>query len=158
MLTASSAHLMPSRRGVGLVPSTIATLNHFPTALLALALRIAVATVFFRSGLTKIDSWDSTVALFDMEYMLPFIPAAVGAYMAATLELACPVLLVLGFLTRPAAAALLGMTTVIQLFVYPENWPDHILWAAILLYLVMRGAGALSVDHLIARAFSRRTA
>lgn len=155
MYAASSSHMTHSGNAGGLVPAAVAVLERFPTSLLNLAFRVAVATVFFRSGLTKIASWDATVALFDMEYMLPFIPAELGAYMAATLELAAPVLLVLGLLTRPAAAALLGMTTVIQLFVYPENWPDHILWASILLYLVMRGAGAISLDHLIARRFSR---
>ena len=158
MFAAATTHFARSSHAPGIIPATVAVLERFPTSLLGLAFRVAVATVFFRSGLTKIASWDATVALFDMEYMLPFIPAELGAYMAATAELACPVLLVLGFLTRPAAALLLGMTTVIQLFVYPENWPDHILWASILLYLVMRGAGALSVDHLIARWFSRRAA
>ncbi|QNT68170.1 DoxX family protein [Defluviicoccus vanus] len=158
MFAASSPHFSRASQTEGLIPAAIAVLERFPTSLLSLAFRVAVATVFFRSGLTKIASWDATVALFDMEYMLPFIPAELGAYLAATLELGAPVLLVLGLLTRPAAAALLGMTTVIQLFVYPENWPDHILWASILLYLVMRGAGAISVDHLIARWFSQRTA
>ncbi len=157
MFAASSPHFSRASQTEGLIPAAVAVLERFPTSLLSLAFRVAVATVFFRSGLTKIASWDATVALFDMEYMLPFIPAELGAYLAATLELAAPVLLVLGLLTRPAAAALLGMTTVIQLFVYPENWPDHILWASILLYLVMRGAGAISVDHLIARWFSQRT-
>ena len=158
MFAASTSPIARSPHSEGIVPTAVALLEQFPTSVLALAFRVAVATVFFRSGLTKIASWDATVALFDMEYMLPFIPPELGAYLAATLELSAPVLLVLGFLTRPAAAALLGMTTVIQLFVYPENWPDHILWASILLYLVMRGAGPLSVDHLIARWFSRRPA
>lgn len=153
---ATTTHSVHSNAGIGIIPATIQVLERFPGSLLGLAFRLAVATVFFRSGLSKIASWDATVALFDMEYMLPLIPPELGAYMAASLELTAPVLLVLGLLTRPAAAALLGMTTVIQLFVYPENWPDHILWASILLYLVTRGAGALSLDHLLARWFSRR--
>jgi len=133
-------------------------LGRFPTSLLALAFRLAVATVFWRSGLTKIASWDATVALFDMEYMLPILPPAVGAYLATALELGCSTLLVLGLGTRFAAAALLGMTLVIQLLVYPENWPDHLLWGSILAYLLTRGAGALSLDHLIAQRLPGGTA
>lgn len=130
---------------------TRALVERVPTSLLALAFRLAVATVFWKSGLTKIASWDATVALFDMEYMLPILPPAVGAYLATTVELGCSALLALGLATRFAAAALLGMTLVIQLFVYPENWPDHLLWGSILAYLVARGAGAISLDHLIRR-------
>ena len=83
--------------------------------------------------------------------MLPILPPAVGAYLATTVELSCSALLALGLATRLAAAALLGMTLVIQLFVYPENWPDHLLWGSILAYLVTRGAGAISLDHVICR-------
>ena len=126
-------------------------LERFPTSILALAFRLAVATVFWRSGLTKIASWDATVALFDMEYMLPLLPPALGAYPATAVELGCSALLVLGLATRFAAAVLLGMTLVIQLLVYPENWPDHLLWGSILAYLVTRGAGAISLDHVIGR-------
>lgn len=133
-------------------------LHRFPTSLLALAFRLAVATVFWRSGLTKIASWDATVALFDMEYMLPVLPPVVGAYLATTVELGGSVMLALGLGTRFAAAALLGMTLVIQLLVYPENWPDHLLWGSILAYLLTRGAGALSLDHLIAQRLPSGTA
>lgn len=130
---------------------TRALVERVPTSVLALAFRLAVATVFWKSGLTKIASWDATIALFDMEYMLPILPPAVGAYLATTVELGCSALLALGLATRFAAATLLGMTLVIQLFVYPENWPDHLLWGSILAYLVARGAGAFSLDHLIRR-------
>ena len=126
-------------------------LNLFPTSLLALAFRIAVATVFLKSGMAKIASWDATVALFDMEYMVPILPAAFAAYVATAVELGGSVLLIAGLGTRFAAAALLGMTLVIQIFVYPENWPDHLIWGAILAYLVTRGAGILSLDHVLAR-------
>jgi putative oxidoreductase len=129
-------------------------LDRFPTSLLTLAFRLAVATVFFKSGMTKIASWDATVALFDMEYMVPILPADFAAYLATATELGCSVLLILGLGTRFAAAALLGMTLVIQLFVYPENWPDHLLWGSILAYLVTRGGGALSLDHLIGRTLA----
>jgi putative oxidoreductase len=110
-----------------------------------------VATVFWRSGMTKIANWDVTVSLFDMEYMLPLLPPELGAYLATSAELTFPVLLVLGLGTRFAAAGLLGMTLVIQLLVYPENWPDHVLWGSILAYLLTRGGGALSLDRPITR-------
>jgi putative oxidoreductase len=145
------SHDVRSGSLIATVNSARGLLERFPTSLLALAFRLAVATVFWRSGLTKIASWDAIVALFDMEYMLPILPPAVGAYLATTVELGCSALLTLGLATRFAAAALLGMTLVIQLFVYPENWPDHLLWGSILAYLVTRGAGAISLDHVICR-------
>lgn len=79
-----------------------------------------------------------------------------AALLATTFELACPVLLVLGLASRLATLPLLGMTAVIQLFVYPESWPDHLIWAAVLLSILARGPGALSLDHLIARRFDAR--
>ena len=122
-------------------------LEAVPYTLLALPLRLAVATVFWNSGMTKLANWDTAVALFTDEYRLPLLPPELAAYMAASIELSTPVLLVLGLLTRPAAAALLGMTTIIEIFVYPLAWPTHIQWAAMLLVLLCRGPGALSIDH-----------
>ncbi|HRW59894.1 MAG TPA: DoxX family protein [Defluviicoccus sp.] len=144
------SHPLRSGSLTGSIIAGRALLEKFPTSILALAFRLAVAVVFFRSGLTKIASWDATVALFDMEYMVPVLPAAFAAYLATATELGASALLACGLFTRFAAAALLGMTLVIQLFVYPENWPDHLLWGSILAYLVTRGPGALSIDHLIA--------
>ena len=126
-------------------------LNGVPYALLALPLRAAVATVFWNSGTTKLASWDTTIALFTDEYKVPLLPPELAAYMAASIELSTPFLLVAGFLTRPAAAMLLGMTAVIEIFVYPQAWPTHIQWAAMLLVLLCRGPGKFSLDHLIAR-------
>jgi len=126
-------------------------LESIPYALLALPLRAAVATVFWNSGTTKLASWDTTLALFSDEYKLPLIPPEIAAPMAASIELTMPVLLVLGLFTRGAALVLLGMTTVIEIFVYPQAWPTHIQWAAMLLVLLCRGPGAISFDHLIAR-------
>jgi len=153
MTATASAASSSSRFSVitGALCAGRAILERFPTSILALAFRVGVAMVFWKSGLTKISSWDSTVALFDMEYMVPVLPAAVAAFLATVTELGCSALLVLGLGTRFAAAALLGMTFVIQVFVYPEHWTDHLLWASILAYLVTRGAGTLSLDHLIGR-------
>jgi putative oxidoreductase len=86
---------------------------------------------------------------------VPLLPPEIAAYLAAAVELTCPVLLLFGFGARFGAAALLGMTLVIQTFVYPENWIEHLTWATLLLLVLTRGAGWLSVDHLIAGARSR---
>src|ERR1700704_794914 len=127
-----------------------------PYSVLAIPLRVAVATVFWNSGMTKLASWDTTLQLFADEYRLPLLPPEVAAFMAASIELTMPVLLVLGLLTRPAAFVLLGMTTVIEIFVYPQAWPTHIQWAAMLLILLCRGPGRFSLDHLIWRSIRPR--
>jgi putative oxidoreductase len=119
--------------------------------LIALAARFAIAGIFFLSGRTKVEGWlavtDEAVALFREEYRLPVIPPEIAAHLAAYAEHLFPILLVLGLFTRGAALALLGMTAVIQLFVYPDAWPTHLSWAALLLYLAGRGAGRVSMDR-----------
>jgi len=128
-----------------------AMLEAVPYWLLALPLRFAVATVFWNSGTTKLASWDTTLQLFADEYRLPLLPPELAAYMPASTELTTPVLLVFGLFTRAAAFVLLGMTTVIEVFVYPQAWPTHIQWAAMLLVLLCRGPGRISLDHVIWR-------
>ncbi len=124
-----------------------------PHDLLALADRIGIAAIFWLSGRTKVDGFltlnDSAYELFRTEYKLPLIPPEIAAHLAAYAEFAFPILLVLGLFTRYAALALLGMTLVIQLFVYPDAWPLHLSWAGLLLYLVGRGGGRLSLDKLL---------
>lgn len=148
--TISHPGLLP-RTATSAVTAAHALLERFPTALLALAFRFAAATVFFRSGMTKLASWETTVALFEMEYMVPILPPVIGAYLATATEIGAALMLILGLGTRFAAAALLGLTLVIQVFVYPENWPDHLLWASILAWLLTRGPGVLSLDRIIGR-------
>ena len=133
--------------------AVIARLEAVPLAVPELVLRLGVALAFWRSGNVKIASWGSTLQLFASEYRVPLLPPELAAWLATAVELTTPVLLLLGLFTRLGAAAMLGMTLVIQLFVYPENYPDHLLWAGPLLYLVLRGPGALSIDHLIRRHF-----
>ncbi|WPH17732.1 DoxX family protein [Variovorax paradoxus] len=120
---------------------------------LALATRVAVAAIFFYSGRTKVEGFltltDSAYELFRTEYKLPFVPPEIAAHLAAYSEHLFPLLLVLGLFTRLSALALLGMTLVIQVFVYPDAWPTHLSWAALLLYLAGRGAGRLSLDHAL---------
>jgi putative oxidoreductase len=124
-----------------------------PHDALALIDRVAIAAIFFMSGRTKVQGWltitQGTYALFRDEYKLPLIPVEIAAHAAAWAEHLFPLLLLLGLFTRLSALALLGMTLVIQLFVYPDAWPTHLSWAGLLLYLLGRGAGALSLDRLL---------
>ncbi|MDH6594355.1 putative oxidoreductase [Variovorax sp. TBS-050B] len=121
--------------------------------LLALAVRVAIAAIFFLSGRTKVEGFlsltDSAYDLFRTEYKLPLIPPALAAHLAAYAEHLFPLLLVLGLFTRLSALALLCMTLVIQVFVYPDAWPTHLSWAALTLYLVGRGGGRFSLDHAL---------
>ena len=123
-----------------------------PHDALALVNRVAIAAIFFMSGRTKVEGWLSvtpgTYALFRDEYKLPLIPVEIAAQAAVFAEHLFPLLLVLGLFTRLSALALLGMTLVIQVFVYPDAWPTHLSWAGLLLYLLGRGAGSLSLDRL----------
>jgi putative oxidoreductase len=131
----------------------IQALDCVPYALLAVPLRLAVATVFWNSAMAKLANWETTLSLFSEEYNVPLLPPELAAYLATSIELTTPLLLVLGFLTRPTALILLGMVAVIEIFVYPLAWPTHLQWAAMLLVLLCRGAGALSLDHLLWRRF-----
>jgi putative oxidoreductase len=131
-------------------------LAQVPLSLHQLLFRLGVASVFLKAGLIKASSWESTVALFREEYRLPGFPAELAAALATTFELGCSTLLILGLGTRLAALPLLGMIATIQLFVYPSAWPEHLVWGSILLFLLTRGSGAVSLDHLIARAWGRR--
>lgn len=141
---------------VGASRAVAATLERIPYSLVALIARLSIAGVFWRSGQTKISGFglsDTVVDLFREEYRLPLIDPAVAATSAAVAEHLFPVLLVLGLATRLSALALLIMTLVIQLLVYPDAWPTHGTWAACLLILMTRGAGAVSIDHFLARRF-----
>lgn len=139
-----------------------------PHSLIAFIARFSIAAVFWKSGQTKVEGFavdlvsgtfvydnphlaDSTVPLFSSEYALPLIPAETAAYLATFSEHLFPLLILLGLATRFSALALLGMTLTIQLFVYPDAYPVHGTWAAILLLLMARGPGVLSIDHLLAR-------
>ncbi len=118
------------------------------------ASRLGIASVFFFSGRTKVDGWlhviDGAVVLFRDEYSLPIVDPAFAAHAAAWAEHLFPLLLVLGLATRFSALALLGMTLVIEVFVYPDAWPTHLTWAAPLLLLIARGGGAWSLDRALA--------
>lgn len=140
---------------MNLVAKTIALLERFPLSILQFLFRFTIAAVFWNSGQTKLASWLTTVALFRDEYQVPILPPELAATLAATVELTCPVLLVLGIATRLATLPMLGMTFVIEVFVYPESWLEHLTWATTLLFILTRGPGAISLDHLIAKTLLR---
>jgi putative oxidoreductase len=131
--------------------AAIRLLERVPLAVPQLLCRFGMALVFWRSAQSKLASWDTTLSLFQEEYKVPVLPPELAAYLATTVELTTPVLLVLGLATRLGAAAMLAMALVIQLFVYPQNYPDHLLWAGPLLFLILRGSGVVSIDHIIGR-------
>ena len=124
-----------------------------PLDLLLVIARVAIAAVFFLSGRTKVDGilhiTDSTYYLFAEEYRLPLIPSDIAAHLATYAEHLFPVLLVLGLMSRGSAMALLGMTLVIEVFVYPLGWPTHLLWASVLLVILRFGGGRFSLDRLL---------
>ena len=134
----------------------------------------SVAAVFWKSGQTKIEGLvidivsgsfelgmprlsSSAVDLFRDEYQLPLISPELGATPAALGEHVLPLMLLLGLGTRFAALGLLVMTAVIQLLVYPAAYPTHGVWAAVLLWLMVRGPGAVSIDHALAVRRKRST-
>jgi putative oxidoreductase len=131
-------------------------LERFPLSIIQLAMRIGVGAVFFKAGLLKYNSWEFTVKLFEDEYKVPLLDPAVAARLAMVQELTIPILLFLGLATRLATLPLLGMIAVIQTFVYPNAWTEHLVWSSILVFLLTRGPGALSMDYLASRYFGRK--
>ncbi|HAZ60723.1 MAG TPA: DoxX family protein [Gammaproteobacteria bacterium] len=121
-------------------------------SLLALVARLAIASIFFMSGRTKVEGLftisDNTYALFRDEYRVPLLPAELAAQLATGAEHLFPILLVLGLFTRLSALALLAMTAVIQIFVYPDAWATHLGWTGLLLLLLARGGGAVALDRI----------
>jgi putative oxidoreductase len=147
-------------------------LEKIPLSLIAFIARFSIAAVFWKSGQTKVEGLaidlidgtfqfgvprlaDSTIPLFQSEYHLPLLSPELAAHLAAFAEHFFAVLILIGFATRFSALALLGMTLTIQLFVYPDAYPTHGTWAAVLLYLMTTGPGKLSIDHLIVKRYAR---
>lgn len=138
----------------GAMLAIAAILDRIPLSLILLAARIFPAAVFWRSGETKVEGWhlkDSAIDLFRDEYALPFIDPELAAKLAAVSEHFFPVLLVIGLASRFAALVLLCMTAVIEIFVYPDAWPEHGVWATCFLIVIARGPGIFSLDHLLTR-------
>jgi putative oxidoreductase len=143
---------------ISFVEKSIALLERFPLCVLQFLFRFTIAEVFWNAGQSKLASWQPTVALFANEYRVPILPPDLAATMAATIELTCPVLLVLGLATRLATLPMLGMTFVIEAFVYPDLWLTHLTWATTLLFILTKGPGPISLDHFLTRAYLRRSA
>lgn len=160
----------PAGRIAGLIDRAIAVMSAVPHWLIAALARFSIAAVFWKSGQTKIEGFaldiiggtvklgtpklaESAVTLFQEEYKLPIIGPETGAVLAATAEHVLPALILIGLATRFSALGLLVMTAVIEIFVYPDAYPTHGVWAAVLLYLIARGPGAISLDHLIAKRY-----
>ena len=158
-----------------LIGRAIAVFSRIPDSLIALLGRFSVAAIFWKSGQTKVQDFaidivageftigwprlsDSVVDLFRDECRLPLIPPEWAALMAAFAEHVFPALLLIGLATRFSALALLGMTLVIQVFVYPDAYPTHGVWMTVLLFLVARGGGAASLDHWLSRCLAGKCA
>lgn len=133
--------------------SVRAEMERLPLSIIQLTMRIAVGAVFLKSGLLKINSWEFAVKLFEEEYKVPVLSPTVAAWLATFNELVFSMLLIIGLATRFATLPLLGMIFVIQVFVYPQAWAEHLLWASILVFILSRGPGAFSLDHLVERYF-----
>src|SRR5213593_2408668 len=131
-------------------------LGKFPLSILQLGMRVGVGMVFFNAGLLKYRSFEFAIKLFEDEYKVPILAPAVAARMAMINELTTSTLLFLGLATRLATLPLLGMISVIQIFVYPHAWPDHVLWGSALIFILTRGPGPFSVDYLIERFVLKR--
>jgi putative oxidoreductase len=131
------------------IAALTALLGRFPIAIVQCMFRLAIASVFLKAGLNKIASWELTVQLFADEYKVPVLAPEIAARMAATFEIGCSLLLIVGLAARLATLPLLGMIMTIQLFVYPGAYGEHLTWASILIFLLTRGAGPWSLDRLI---------
>jgi putative oxidoreductase len=150
----TNATMLPSQPNGSLYnrfASIAATL--LPRDLILLVQRVGIASIFFLSGRTKVDGLltvnDTAFELFRTDYALPLVKPEIAAYAATYSEHLFPILLVLGLFSRFAALALLGMTTVIEVFVYPDAWPTHLSWAGLLLPIIAMGPGKFSLDRLI---------
>lgn len=151
------------------VNNGIAVLELIPMSLIVLAARIGVGMVFLRSAMTKVTDWnlldvltfnlelgDNTFMLFEYEYMVPLLPFDTAAYLATYAESWLPLFLFIGLFSRLSALGLFSMTLVIQIFVYPNLWAEHLLWAAALLVIMARGPGMISIEHWLGRYLAGR--
>jgi len=134
----------------------LALLDRVPLSIVQLMARVAVGAVYFSAGLEKIASWQPTVALFANEYRVPLLPPELAAQMAAGIELSCPILLFVGFASRLATLPMLAQAFVIEVFVYPQDWIEHLGWATMLALILIRGPGVMSLDYVVSRLGLRR--
>ena len=153
-MTAMESQTLPQK-----IQGALHLLNRIPHDLVALVSRLSIGAVFWQSGQTKVDGWhvtDNAIYLFQTEYKLPFVDPSIAAHLSAFAEHFFPLLLWIGFASRLSALALIGMTLVIEIFVYPDAWPTHGTWAVCFLVIIAGGPGRVSLDHLISRYFARK--
>jgi putative oxidoreductase len=155
MNTTASESVRDNNKLVAMISTIVGWFDRIPYWLIALTARVALAQVFWSSAQAHLANWDTTLYMFENTYQVPVLPPDLAAYVAVTMEVVTPPLLVLGLATRFAALVLFGMTLVIEIFVFPQAWPTHIQWAAMLLVLMGRGSGSLSLDAFIQRWFKR---
>jgi putative oxidoreductase len=156
MISSPSAAGGHPSTATNLVAAARGRLERVPLSIIQLAMRIGVGGIFFNAGLIKYRSWEFTVLLFRDEYQVPLLDPEVAARIAMWQELTNPILLFVGLATRLATLPFLGMLTVIQIFVYPNAWAEHLVWGSILLFLLTRGPGVFSLDHVIVRMMEAR--
>ncbi len=139
------------------ISQLIALFERIPASVISLMMRVAIFLIFFQSARTKVEGFmtlkESTFYLFQNDYALPLIPYKIAAYMATFNEHVFSILILLGLATRFSSLVLLGMTLVIEIFVYPDAYVVHLTWASMLVYLIARGPGVFSLDHLIGAKF-----
>jgi putative oxidoreductase len=153
-MAATESRTLPQK-----IQGALRLLNLIPHDLVALISRLSIGAVFWQSGETKVDGWqvtDSAVYLFENEYKLPLVDPWLAAHLAAFAEHFFSLLLWIGFASRLSALALLGMTLVIEIFVYPDAWPTHGTWAVCFLVIIAGGPGRISLDYLISRYFTAK--
>tara|TARA_R110002110_G_scaffold314364_2_gene527544 strand:+ start:2097 stop:2579 length:483 start_codon:yes stop_codon:yes gene_type:complete len=159
MTNIRSKETSPISFAINFIAYIIALFERIPASFIALMMRGAIFLIFFLSARTKVDGFmtmkQSTFYLFQNEYALPFLPYKIGAYMATFNEHVFSILVLIGLATRFSSLVLLGMTLVIEIFVYPDAYVVHLSWAAMLVYLLARGPGTLSLDHLIKKGMER---
>jgi putative oxidoreductase len=149
MMTTPMVTTLPATGARGRIARVIELAGRFPLPVLQLLFRFAVASVFLKAGLNKLASWELTVQLFADEYKVPVLSPEHAALMSTTFEIGCSTLLILGLATRVATLPLLGMIAVIQTFVYPNAYSEHLTWGSILIFLLTRGAGPWSLDRAL---------
>ena len=152
----TTAAASPSLRPLALLDTLRDRRGAVPLSLMLLIARLGIGSVFLKAGLLKYQSWQLTLLLFRDEYKVPLVDPALMAKMATFNELTFSTLLLLGLATRLATLPFFGMIVVIQTFVYPDAWTDHLLWASGLLLLLTRGGGTVSLDYLLGRWWKGR--
>lgn len=130
-------------------------LQKYGTPILQLTIRLWMANIFLKSGLTKFSNIDSAISLFENEYNVPVISPVLATYLSMTFEIGCSLLLITGLATRLAVLPLIGMTLVIQLFVFQN--PEHFYWLFLFSTLLIYGSGTVSVDHFLHKKYDKKS-